>query len=133
MSLSHIRSRIEALERKFADAITVVRARRVAEEMCHQWARNVAERQPLPEEFEFCRKLPDAGIASGDWFALRRYVARRLENNDFPNPWDMLKVFLPGAKRRVIINAAFRSDARPDESDGYRPGEPSTIAFPILD
>ena len=132
MSLSQIRSRIQVLERQFADAIAVVRARRVAEDLCHQWARSVAEEQPLPTDFEFCQKLPDAGIRNGNWHALHRYIVRCHDNNECPTPWEVLKAFLPRARRKGILDVAFRSDPRPDDSDGYRPGEPRTIAFPIL-
>ena len=48
MALTHIRSRIEALDRKFALPLAVVRARRVADRLCEEWSVTQANNKPLP-------------------------------------------------------------------------------------
>ncbi len=52
MTLAQIRQRVNTLNRKFALALSVVRARRVAERACLEWNRRLRRRQtparPLP-------------------------------------------------------------------------------------
>ena len=56
MSLSRIRNRIEALERKFAVPLAVVRLRPLAEKVCDEWAAAKAADAPLPKRV--CDKSP---------------------------------------------------------------------------
>ncbi len=56
--LSHIRSRINALRRKMALEISVVRVEPVADEFCFQWERASAERKPAPDIPAFIRPNP---------------------------------------------------------------------------
>ena len=56
--LSQIRSRINALRRKMALEISVVRLQLVADDFCSQWDRARAERRPAPDRFAFARLNP---------------------------------------------------------------------------
>ena len=48
-TLSQLRRRVDALKRKYARELAVVRLRRQAEEFSHRWARDVADRKPAPQ------------------------------------------------------------------------------------
>ncbi len=56
--LSQIRSRINALRRKMALEISVVRLEPVADEFCYQWDRARAEGRPAPHWHSFIRPNP---------------------------------------------------------------------------
>ena len=51
--LSGLRRRVDALLRKYAREITVVRVRRLADEYSLQWTVAVADRQPPPDTHSF--------------------------------------------------------------------------------
>ena len=56
MSLSQIRNRIEALERKLALPLAIVRLRPLAEAICDDWAVALAAHKPVPEPHSIVRR-----------------------------------------------------------------------------
>ena len=48
MTLSQIRNRVQALQRKYAKELAVYRLRRMAEEIFHDWKRHRCRRQGGP-------------------------------------------------------------------------------------
>ena len=67
MSLSRIRNRIEALERKFAVPLAVVRLRPLAEKVCDEWAAAKAADKPLPKAQALIKRIADQRRPSHDF------------------------------------------------------------------
>ncbi len=64
MSLSHIRNRIEALERRLALPLAVVTLRPLVEEFCEQWHVAAVDRKPLPDSHSLARKISERACSS---------------------------------------------------------------------
>ena len=110
MSLYHFRRRINALQRKLAVPLSVVRLRPLAEDYCDQWVSAVAdgrETPPATPEDAPCagdrkaRPLMDRVVAAGfrltTWLDLQRHVRRCRENCHYPHPDNIMRVLLPKA------------------------------------
>ena len=114
MSLTQIRSRIQALQRRYALPLAVIRLRPYATQFCHQWAVAQDQQQPLPETPAFIRKLADAGFRLTTFMYLHHHFERHLSNNTCPNPKGIISALLPhAAAREGIIDAVFRWDPYP--------------------
>ena len=111
MALTHIRSRIEALERKFALPLAVVRARRVADQICEEWTVAQANNKPLLTPQQCVRRMADAHVSSKTFSAFHRYIERCITGNDPPGSKPMLQALLPGAAFRGPIESVLRWDA----------------------
>ena len=57
MTLSQIRREIEALKRKYAKELAILRLRRQAEEVCDQWERAVNDQQEPPQPYAVVGKM----------------------------------------------------------------------------
>ena len=88
--------RVDALRRKLAPKIAVIGLRRQAEEFCHQWAAQVADRKPAPEPRPFIQKLAAAGFRQATWMALHKYLERWRDNNNHPEVRGIIVTLLPG-------------------------------------
>ena len=116
MSLTQIRSRIQALQRRYALPLAVIRLRPYATQFCHQWATAQDQQQPLPETPAFIRKLADAGFRLTTFMYLHHHIERHLSNNTCPNPKGIISALLPhAAAREGIIDAIFHWDHAPQE------------------
>lgn len=113
MSLSQIRNRVDALQRKFALALSVVRARRVAEDLCHQWAVARADGKPLPNPFDMVKKVNKVGIRNAALIDFQGYIRRCLDGNKCPEPRGFLDSLLPRASTAGLVRAALCWDAPP--------------------
>ena len=60
--MNALRARVDALRRKMARELTVVRLRRLSDEFSLQCAVAVGDRQPQPEPHAFIRRVVDAGF-----------------------------------------------------------------------
>ena len=76
MSLSRIRSKIEALERKLARPLAVVKLRPLAEEYCDQWEAAHADKKPLPEAQPLIQRIADRGFRLNTFTNLHLYIKR---------------------------------------------------------
>ena len=86
MTLTQIRNRIHALQRRFGLPLTIIRLRPYATQFCHQWATAQDRKEPLPETPVFIRKLADAGFHLTTFMYLHHRLKRHRENNTCPQP-----------------------------------------------
>ena len=107
MSLSRIRSRIEALEHKLALALGVVKLRPMAEEFCEEWHVASGERKPLPQARPLIRKISDKGFVLTTFMRLQKYIGRCREGKEDMEPQGIIRALLPTAYKRSLIWNAF--------------------------
>ena len=100
--LSYIRSRINALRRKFALEISVVRLEPVADEFCYQWDRARAEGKPAPDILAFIRKVA-AGYRLPTLVAAHKYLEKCIKENIVPGAQHLLAALLPWAVVRGLV------------------------------
>ena len=81
--MNQIRSRINALRRKMALEISVVRLRPLAEEYCQEWSVAATEGQPAPDDLAFIRKV-GAKIRLPTFMAAHRYLNGASPKTSFP-------------------------------------------------
>ena len=96
-TLSEIRREIRALQRKYHRELTIYRMRRVSEEVHHDYARAVADRQDPPKPLEIIRRIADRGFRLTTWIHLHNYLDKVRETGDIPEPRRMLLALLPWA------------------------------------
>ena len=96
-TLSEIRREIRALQRKYYRELTIYRMRRVSEEVHHDYARAVADRQDPPKPLEIIRRIADRGFRLTTWIHLHNYLDKVREAGDIPEPRRMLLALLPWA------------------------------------
>ncbi len=95
MSLHHLRRRVDALRRKLAPELAVIRLRRLAEEFCDQWA--VADHQEAAQPHPFIKRVADAGFRLPTFMALHKYLERCRNANEHPQPRQIVGTLLPWA------------------------------------
>ena len=96
-TLSEIRREIRALQRKYHKQLAIYRMRRVTEEVHHEYARAVADRQEPPKPLEVIRKIADKGFRLTTWMHLLNYLEKVREKNEIPEPRRMLLALFPWA------------------------------------
>ncbi len=101
--LSHIRSRINALRRKFAVEISVARLEPVADEFCYQWDRARAEGRPAPHWHSFIRKVGAAGYRLPTRVAAHKYLEKCIKDNIVPGVQHLMAALLPWAVARGLV------------------------------
>ena len=110
MTLSQIRNRVQALQRRYGLPITVIRLRPYATQFCDQWAIAQDRKEPLPETPVFIRKLADSGFHLTTFMYLHHHLERHREANTCPKPSSIVAALLPDPKSRPIIDAVFLWD-----------------------
>ena len=110
MSLSEIQRSVNSLKRRLALPIAVIRMRRVVDDVCDQWGAAQADGKPLPRPFQVVTSVLRAGCRHGEPMALGRYIRRCLDENENPDPHDMVRALLPRAARLGLVAAHFRYD-----------------------
>ena len=111
MSLSRIRNRIEALERKFAVPLAVVRLRPLAEKVCDEWAAAKAADKPLPKTQSLIKRIADHGVQVTTFGSLDRYFRECRDEGRFPKPRDIATVLFPHAAKKGVIYSIFGWDS----------------------
>ena len=101
--LSQIRSRINALRRKMALEISVVRLEPVADEFCFQWERASAEGRPAPHWHSFIRKVAATGYWLPTLVAAHKYLEKCLAEKTVPGVQTLLGMLLPWAVVRGLV------------------------------
>ena len=94
-TLSSLRARVRAVQRKLAPQLALLRLRRLAEELCLQSVAARADRQPPPESHAFIRRVASAGFRLPTFMAVYKYLERCRANNSFPDREDLLHVLIP--------------------------------------
>ena len=140
MTLSQMKREVNALKRKYARALIVVRLRRLATEFCDEWEANQLEGKP-----------PMQDIQSGQWFIKRGYtpnsfnalfdcVRRSKEKKEPPVAIDLVKALIPWSwpKYRTLIdniigNGHRSVDQPPRRTPEHHNIDPASLppAFPI--
>ena len=92
MTLSEIRRRVDALMRKFARELAIIKLRRIAEAVAEDW--NPAE--PL-EPSEVIQRIVKAGFRLPTFVRLRRCLDDARQKGEVPYPNDMVLALLPWA------------------------------------
>ncbi len=95
LTLSQIRSEIRALQRKYHRELSIYRMRRITEEVHHDYARAVADRQDPPSPQQIIRRIADRGFRLTTWMQLIKYLERVREAGDIPDPRNMVTNLLP--------------------------------------
>ena len=101
MTLGQIRSQIEALQRKYAKELAIVRLQ--AEQVCHQWARAIGDQQEPPQPHAVVGKMA-AGLFLSTYITLRHYVKRIREEGKLPEPRQIVLNLFPWAGEDRYIN-----------------------------
>ncbi len=101
--MNQIRSRINALRRKMALEISVVRLRPLADDFCLQWSVAVSDRKPPPDDHTFIRRVVDARFRLPTFMAAHRYLTRCLAENVVPGVEHLLGALLPWAAVRGLV------------------------------
>ena len=94
-TLSALRARVRALQRKFARELALLRLRRLAEEHCRQSSAARADRQPPPGSHAFIRRVAAAGFRLPSFMAVHKYLERCRANYSLPDREDLLHALIP--------------------------------------
>ena len=97
-TLSALRARVRALQRKLAPQLALLRLRRLAGEHCLQSSAARADRQPPPESHAFIRKVASAGFRLPSFMAVHKYLERCRANNSLPDREDLLRALIPWSR-----------------------------------
>ena len=93
--MNDLRRRVNALRRKMARALAVVRLRPLAQELCAQWDSAISDSRPLPQSHPFIRRVAQAGFRLPTFMAAHRYLERRRRQNALPDWYELLRALLP--------------------------------------
>ena len=104
MSLSQLRSEVNAIKRKLVRELRVVRARRVAEDYCDLWASLVARKKLPPDPFRLLRNLFKHTKQPGNFAAADGYLNRCREQRHLPYPEAILFRLLPAEANLGLIS-----------------------------
>ena len=97
-TLSALRVRVRALQRKFARELAALRLRRLAEEHCRQSSEARAARHPPPGSHAFIRRVASAGFRLPSFMAVHNYLERCRANNSLPDREDLLHALIPWSR-----------------------------------
>ena len=92
MTLSELRRHIDALKRKFARELAVIKLRRVAEAVANDWTPS----EP-PEPSDVIRRIAKAGFRLPTFARLHRYLDDTRREGDVPYPNTIVLSLLPWA------------------------------------
>ena len=90
MTLSEIRRAIDALKRRFATELAIIKTRRIAEAVSNDWDPD----QP-PEPHDVIQRFVKAGCRLPTFANLSRYLNNIRRQGDVPEPCDMVVNLLP--------------------------------------
>ena len=99
--MNALRSRVNALRRKMAIPLAIVRLRRLAQEFCLQSTVARADRRPAPEPHSFVRRVVDAGFHLPTFMAVHQYLDRCRTQNTIPDSGQLLRSLIPWAPALV--------------------------------
>ncbi len=101
--LSYVRSRINALRRKFALEISHNQLRTMAEDFCSESYAAAMDRKPMPEAHAFVRKVVDAGYRLPTFGAVHQYLRECVSGKVLPGVEHLLGAMLPWATLRGLV------------------------------
>ena len=92
MTVSQIRRRVNALKRRFAPELTIIKLRRIAEAVTDDWTLD----QP-PDPADVIGRIADAGFRLPTFANLRRYLNSIQRQGDVPRASAIVVNLLPWA------------------------------------
>ncbi len=104
MSLRQIRNAVEALKRKFAPELAIIRLSRVANEITQLWHIAIANKQPKPEPYSCVRKVADAGFRLHTYMAFEKYLQRCIDDDRRPGIRGIITTLLPWTANGSWLN-----------------------------
>ena len=124
-TLSQIRRRVDALKRKLAVPLAVLRLRRLSDDFIDQWRFATGERLPLPETHPFILRIARSGFRFNTFTSLHLYLERCRSQEEIPDDFGIISRLLPqvpAEKLRSLLSV----DLPPEEWDDFRsPSRPS--------
>ena len=99
MTISQLRRRIDALKRKFAPELAILKLRRISESVADDW-----DPDRPPEPADVIRRVADAGFRLPTFIHLRRYLDDMRRQGDVPLPASIVCSLLPWAERNRYNN-----------------------------
>ncbi|MYC34513.1 MAG: hypothetical protein F4X64_15220 [Chloroflexi bacterium] len=93
MTISQIRTRVNALKRKFARELAIIKLRRIAESVADDW-----DPDNPPEPADVIQRVAQAGFRLTTFIHLRRYLDDMRRQGDVPLPASIVCSLLPWAE-----------------------------------
>ncbi len=113
MSLKSIRNQINALRRKFAFPLAVLRLRRISEEYCHDWHTALTDNKPVPEAHPFILKIAKEVMPLTTFMSLHHYLNRHRENKTTPEPLAIAVTLFPNHANTGLLPSLFAGELTP--------------------
>ena len=113
MSLKSIRNQINALRRKFAFPLAVLRLRRISEEFCHDWHTALTNNKPLPEAHPFILRIGKEVMPLNTFMSLHHYLNRHRDNKATPEPLAIAVTLLPQHANTGLLPRLFAGELAP--------------------
>ena len=101
--LSYVRTRINALRRKFVLEISHNQLRTMAEDFCTDSYAAAMDHKPLPDAHTFVRKVVDAGFRMPTFGAVHQYLGKCVTDKVLPGVEHLLGALLPWATLRGLV------------------------------
>ena len=92
MTISELRRRVNALNRRFAPELAIIKMRRLAQAVSDDWDPD----QP-PEPHDVIQRVAKAGFRLPTFMRLRRYLDDTIRQGDVPEPECIVLDLLPWA------------------------------------
>ena len=121
MTIVQIRRRIDALKRKYARELDIVKARRIAEAVADDW-----QRANPPDTNRVIRRFTDAGLRSNTYANLAEYLAESRRKEEIPYP-DVMVCNLLRYAWNHRYDQFFRWDLTPQEPRHSCPNLPAWV------
>ena len=94
-TLSSLRRRVDALRRKLAGPLAILRLRRLAAEHSLECTVAHADRKPHPEIHPFILRVVDAGFRLTTFMAVHKYLESCRSQNTLPDSEELLRALFP--------------------------------------
>ena len=92
MTISQLRRRVDALKRRFARELAIIKLRRIAESVSDQW-----DPSEPPEPADVIGRISNAGFRLPTFAQLSRYLKDTRRQGDIPEPESIVLQLLPWA------------------------------------
>ena len=113
MSLKSIRNQINALRRKFAFPLAVLRLRRISEDFCHDWHTALTNNKPVPEPHPFILKIAKEVLPLNTFMSLHHYLNRHRDNKTTPEPRAIAVTLFPHHANSLLFTHLFAGELTP--------------------
>ena len=99
--LRSLRARVNALRRKMAPALAVVKVRRTADDYCHRWSVATSNYELPPDPQRLIKGLGQAGLRLPSFASANNFLDDYRRRNTDPDPQRLFRVLLPWARRSL--------------------------------